>query len=60
VKVRAHRPPARTSEGRAKGVREWDELYADFYQREHAGEEPPGELLSLLREVLEEAADATA
>jgi hypothetical protein len=59
VKVRAHRPAAETSGKSTKGHRGWDELYSDYYRREHPGEEPPDELLILLREVLEEAADAT-
>ena len=59
VKVRAHRPAGEISERITKGHREWDELYADYYRREHAKEEPPDELLTLFREVLEEAADAT-
>jgi DNA repair protein SbcD/Mre11 len=60
VKIRAHRPAMESKERRSKGHREWDELYADFYRREHAGEEPPDDLLTLLRDVLEESADATA
>ena len=59
VKVRAYRPSAETSGKKTKGHRGWDELYSDYYRREHPGEEPPDELLILLREVLEEAADAT-
>ena len=59
VKVRAHRPQAEARQRLVKGHRSWDELYADFFRREHPGEEPPGELLALLRDVLEEA-DATA
>ncbi len=59
VKVRAQRPAAEGREQVAKGHRGWDELYADFYRREH-DEDPPEPLLTLLRDVLEEAADATA
>ena len=58
VKVRAQRPATGTSERQVKGARTWDELYADYYRREHEEEAPP-ELLTLFREVLEEA-DASA
>jgi DNA repair protein SbcD/Mre11 len=59
VRVRAHRPGGTTRERMAKGHRSWDELYAEFYRREHE-EMAPEDLLSLFREVLEEAVDATA
>jgi len=60
VNVRPRRPEVARSE-RAEGEPRPDDeaLYAEFYRRTN-GEEPPGELLALLREVLEEAADATA
>jgi exonuclease SbcD len=58
VKVRAQRPAAATAERLVKGARGWDELYADYFRREHE-EEAPAALLSLFREVLEEA-DASA
>jgi DNA repair protein SbcD/Mre11 len=60
VKVRALRP-AEDGErpGLAKGHRSLDELYGDYYRREHE-EDPPEDLLALLREVLEEATDAPA
>ncbi len=38
--------------------RGWDELYADYYLREHQEDAPP-ELVALFREILEEA-DASA
>jgi exonuclease SbcD len=59
VKVRAWRPDGERRERLVKGHRTWDELYADYYAREHA-EAAPDELLSLFRDVLEEAADAPA
>jgi exonuclease SbcD len=58
VKVRAHRPASWAAERLVKGARGWDELYADYYLREHQEDAPP-ELISLFREILEEA-DATA
>ena len=58
VKVRAHRPASAAAERLVKGARAWDELYADYYLREHQEDAPP-ELISLFREVLEEA-DASA
>jgi exonuclease SbcD len=58
VKVRASRPASATAERLAKAGRGWDELYADYYRREHEEGAPP-ELLTLFREVLEEA-DASA
>ena len=59
MKVRAWRPEGERRERRRKGHRTCDELYADYYAREHA-EAAPDELLALFRDVLEEAADATA
>ena len=45
--------------GSRRPHRSWEELYAAYYRREH-GEDAPDELLALFRDVLEEAADATA
>ena len=59
VKVRAWRPQGERRERLMKGHRSWNDLYADYYTREHS-EPPPVELLALLRDVLEEAADAPA
>lgn len=59
VKVKAKPPEAETRERLAKGHREWDALYAEFYKREFDADAPP-ELLALFRDVLEEAADASA
>jgi DNA repair protein SbcD/Mre11 len=58
VKVRPE-PSGRTRwERLVKEHRGWDALYAEFYVTEH--DEAPGEdLLTLLRSILEEAADAT-
>jgi exonuclease SbcD len=58
VKVRASRPDGARQERLVKGQRGWHELYADYYEREHA-EAAPAELLNTFREVLEEA-DASA
>ncbi len=58
VKVRAQRPASAAAERLVKGARTWDQLYADYYRREHDADAPP-ELLALFREVLEEA-DASA
>jgi DNA repair protein SbcD/Mre11 len=58
VKVRAHRPASAAAERLVKGGRGWDELYADYYRREHEQDAPP-DLISLFREILEEA-DASA
>jgi exonuclease SbcD len=59
VNVRAVRPDARPAAARpADAPRPTDEeLYAEFVVRT-TGEDPPPELVSLFREVLEEAADA--
>jgi len=59
VKVRAWRPEGERRERLVKGHRTWDELYADYYEREHS-EAAPDELLALFRDVLEESADASA
>jgi DNA repair protein SbcD/Mre11 len=59
VKVRARRPSDGDRQRRSPGHRSWEELYADYYRREH-DEEAPRDLLGLLREVLEEVADASA
>ncbi len=58
VKVRAWRPERDRPDRLVKGHRTWDQLYADYYAREH-GEAAPDDLLTLFREVLEEA-DASA
>jgi exonuclease SbcD len=59
VKVRAQRPASAADLQRLqKGTRTWDELYAEFYRREH-DEEAPAALRSAFHEVLEEA-DASA
>ncbi len=58
VKVRAARPATAAAERLVKGARTWEELYADYYRREHDEDAPP-ELRALLRDVLEEA-DASA
>ncbi len=58
VHVRAQKPTAERREPLAAGEhRSDDALYADYYRRD-TGEDAPLELLSLLREALEEAADA--
>jgi exonuclease SbcD len=59
VRVRAQRPLGADRERLAKGHRSWEELYAEYFRREHE-EDAPDDLLVLFREVLEEAADATA
>jgi exonuclease SbcD len=58
VNVRAQRPAGAHRDRQAKGHRSWEELYAEFYRREHE-EDAPEDLLALFRDVLEEA-DATA
>jgi hypothetical protein len=42
-----------------KGHRTWEELYVEYFAREHA-DPAPDELLTLFRDVLEEASDAPA
>ena len=59
VRVRAQRPAGERRERLSEGHRSWEELYAEYYRREH-DEDAPDELRALFREVLEEAADATA
>jgi hypothetical protein len=60
VRVRAQRPAAATDRDRmSKDHRSWEELYAEYYKREH-DEDAPAELLALFRDVLEEAADAAS
>jgi exonuclease SbcD len=60
VNVRPQRPEGVRSERPVGAERPGDEeLYAEFYRRD-SGEEPPPQLLSLFRTVLEEGADATA
>jgi hypothetical protein len=59
VKVRTARPPGADRVRLAKDNRSWEELYAEFYRLEHDEHAPP-ELLTLLRDVLDETADATA
>lgn len=58
VNVRAQRPAGTQRERLTKGYRSWEELYAEFYRREH-DEDASDDLLALFRDVLEEA-DATA
>jgi exonuclease SbcD len=58
VKVRTSRSTGGAAERLVKGARTWDDLYADYYRREHE-QDAPAELLSLFRSVLEEA-DASA
>jgi DNA repair protein SbcD/Mre11 len=58
VNVRAQRPAGAQRDRLTKGHRSWEELYAEFYRREH-DDDPPDELLALFRDVLEDA-DATA
>ena len=57
--MRALRPEGERPQQVAKGGRSKDQLYAEYYEREH-GEPAPEELLTLFRDVLEEAADASA
>ena len=59
VRVRAQRPVGIDRDRLAKDHRSWEELYAEYYRREH-DEDAPDDLLALFRDVLEEAADATA
>ncbi len=59
VRVRAQRPAGTDRDRLAKDHRSWEELYAEYYRREH-DEDAPADLLALFRDVLEEAADATA
>jgi hypothetical protein len=59
VRVRAQRPAGAERERLTRGHRSWEELYAEYYRREH-DDDAPDDLLSLFREVLEEAADASA
>jgi exonuclease SbcD len=59
VRVRAQRPTGIDRDRLAKDHRSWEELYAEYYRREH-DEDAPDDLLALFRDVLEEAADATA
>jgi exonuclease SbcD len=59
VKVRAWRPEGERPQRLMKGHRTWDELYAEYFAREHA-DPAPDELLTLFRDVLEEATDAPA
>ncbi len=60
VNVRPRRPEGAKTE-RVDGTPRPDDeaLYAEFYRRAN-GEDPPEDLLALFRDVLEEAADATA
>lgn len=59
VNVRAQRRETERTERFVKGHRSWPELYVDYYRAEH-DEEPPDDLVVLLRDVLEEALDASA
>ena len=58
VNVRAQRPVGTQRKRLTKSHLSWEELYAEFYRREH-DEDAPDDLLTLFRDVLEEA-DATA
>lgn len=58
VNVRTQRPAGAQRDRLPKGHRSWEELYAEYYRREH-DEDAPDDLLALFREVREEA-DATA
>ena len=57
VNVRTQRPAGAQRDRLPKGHRSWEELYAEYYRREH-DEDAPDDLLALFREVREEA-DAT-
>ena len=59
VRVRAQRPAGADRDRLTKGHRSWEELYAEYYRRDH-DEDAPDDLLALFRDVLEEAADAPA
>jgi DNA repair protein SbcD/Mre11 len=59
VRVRAERPMGADRERLTRGHRSWEELYAEYYRREH-DEDAPVDLLTHFREVLQEAADAPA
>ncbi len=59
VHVRAQRPIGSGGDRFTKGHRSWEELYAEYYRREH-DEDAPDDLRALFRAVLEEAADAPA
>jgi exonuclease SbcD len=59
VKVRAVRPESAERRQLSKGHRSWEELYGEFYLRDH-GEAAPADLLTLFRDVVEEASDAPA
>jgi exonuclease SbcD len=59
VKIRAQRPATEGERARRAPGRSWDQQYADYYRQEH-DEDAPEDLLALMREVLEEAEDATA
>ncbi len=61
VRVRAERPPTERRTRRELTDRPGDdELYSEFYRATSGGQEPPEALLTALREILEEAADAPA
>jgi len=61
VNVRPRRGDADRAAGReTRRGRSLAELYDAYYRREHAPEEPPADLLDLLREVLDEAEAADA
>lgn len=58
VKVRALRPVDKDRPRPSTERRELDELYTEFYRREVDESGPSQELISLLREILEETSDA--
>ena len=62
VNVRPLRRESDRGERETRRGRTLPQLYDAYYRRERPGEEPPGDLLDLLRDVLEEAdaADAPA
>jgi len=61
VNVRPRRRDAeRTADRETRRGRSLPELYDAYYRREHGPEEPPADLLDLLREVLDEAEAADA
>jgi exonuclease SbcD len=60
VNVRPLRRESERGERETRRGRTLPQLYDAYYRRERPGEEPPGDLLDLLRDVLEEAEAADA
>ena len=60
VNVRPRRRDAERTDRETRRGRSLPELYDAYYRREHGPEEPPADLLDLLREVLDEAEAADA